>query len=54
MRKKKELTRIIVTRKARGPNTGFAGVLLVASFARLRASMAIFSAERPLSRPFDR
>ena len=38
--------------KATGPKTGFAGVLLVASFAILRASMAMFSAEIPRSRPF--
>ena len=38
--------------RATGPKTGFAGVLLEASFARLRASMAIFSAERPLPRLF--
>ena len=36
------------------PKTAFAGVMLETSFARLRASMAIFSAERTPSRPFGR
>ena len=34
--------------------TGFAGVLLVASLARVRASMAIFKAGIALPRPFRR
>ena len=38
--------------KATGPKTGFAGVLLEASFAILSPSMAIFSAEIAPSRPF--
>ena len=41
-----------MTSKATGPKTGFAGVLLEASFARLRASMAIFSAAMPRPRLF--
>ena len=36
------------------PKTGFTGVVLVASFAILRPSMAIFSAEVTLPRPFGR
>ena len=36
------------------PNTAFAGEIQEISFARSRASMATFSAERKLSRPFGR
>ena len=43
-----------MTSKATGPKTEFAGVLLEASPTRLRASMAVFSAERLLPRPFGR
>ena len=41
-------------RMATDPKTGFAGVVLVASFAILRPSMATFSAARTLPRPFGR
>jgi len=36
------------------PKAALAGVMLEASFARLRKSMATFSEERALPRPFGR
>ena len=36
------------------PNTARAGAIVEMSFARFKASMAMFSAERTLSRPFVR
>ena len=44
----------MVRRVATEPKTGFTGVVLVASFARFRASMAIFKAGITLPRPFRR
>ena len=46
-----ELTRIMVRRRATDPKTGFAGVVLVASLAMFRPSMAIFNAGMTLPRP---
>jgi len=49
---KRELTRIMVRRMATEPKTALAGVILESSLARFRPSMAMFSEERPPSRPF--
>ena len=54
LREREELTRIMVRRVTTDPKTGFTGVVLVASFAILRPSIAIFSAERTRLRPFGR
>jgi len=53
-RKRREHTRIIVRRTLTVPKTALAGVMLETSFARFKASMAIFSEERTPSRPFGR
>ena len=44
----------MVRRTATDPKTGFTGVVLVASFAILRPSMATFSADITLLLPFGR
>ena len=44
----------MVRRMATEPKTGFTGVVLVASFAMFRPSMAIFNAGITLPRPFFR
>ena len=51
-RKRKEFTRIMVRRTDTEPKTGFTGVVLVASLATFRPSMAIFNAGMTLPRPF--
>ena len=42
----------MVRREATAPTTGPAGVVLVASFAMVRTSMAVFKAGTTLLRPF--
>ena len=54
MRKRRELTRIMVRSVATEPKTGFTGVVLVASLARFRKSMAVFKAGITLPLPFRR
>ena len=44
----------MVRRMLTEPKTALAGVMLESSFARFRASIAIFSEERTASRPFGR
>ena len=44
----------MMRRVATEPKTGFTGVVLVASLARFRASMAVFKAGITLPRPFRR
>jgi hypothetical protein len=45
-------TLIAVRRTLAEPKTALAGVMLEISFARFRASMAMFNIEREPSRPF--
>jgi len=53
-RKRMERTLIIVRRTLTVPKTALAGVTLETSFARFRASMAIFSEERAPPCPLGR
>ena len=53
-REGRELTRIMVKRRATDPKMGFTGVVLVASLAMFRPLMAIFNAGMALPRPFCR
>ena len=54
MRKRTELTRIMVRRTATEPKTGFTGVVLVASFMMFKPLMAMFNAGITLPAPFRR
>jgi hypothetical protein len=51
---KQKHTLIIVRRALTEPNAALAGAISTMSFARFKASMAIFNEERAPSRPFGR
>ena len=51
---RREPTLIVVRRTLAEPNAALAGVILMVSFERLRASMTAFNEDRAPSCPFDR